>query len=61
VRFTDWVFPHSSLPSPWHLLRGLPSNEDATCRVTDSGWALEKAHLVPLSEQSWFDREELEQ
>lgn len=61
VRFSDWVFPHSSLPSPWCQLRRSPSNDDATCRVTDSGWALEKAHLVPLSVQSWFDREELEQ
>ncbi|KAK5657447.1 hypothetical protein OQA88_3019 [Cercophora sp. LCS_1] len=58
-RFQDWEFPHQSLPSPWKDLQLAVGSVGESCRMTDSMWALEKAHLVPLAAEEWWNREGL--
>ncbi|KAK3364266.1 hypothetical protein B0T25DRAFT_529681 [Lasiosphaeria hispida] len=58
-RFQDWEFPHQSLPPPWKDLRLAVAGVGESCRMTDSLWALEKAHLVPLAAEEWWNREGL--
>jgi len=61
VRFEDWTFPHSAMPSPWDQLCLGPSSSplSPSCRITDSRWGMQRAHLVPLGAQEWWDRERL--
>ncbi|KAK0707778.1 hypothetical protein B0H67DRAFT_495506, partial [Lasiosphaeris hirsuta] len=59
LRFQDWEFPHQSLPLPWKDLRLTVAGVGESCRMTDSLWALEKAHLVPLAAEEWWNREGL--
>jgi hypothetical protein len=58
VRFSDWCFPHRNLPPPWSDV-GSQEALSPSCRLTDAGWGVEKAHLVPLSVQPWWIREGL--
>jgi hypothetical protein len=58
ARFDDWTFPHAAMPSPWDQLR-CRAEGGTSCRVTDSRWGTERAHLVPLTVQGWWDRESL--
>ncbi|KAK5658992.1 hypothetical protein OQA88_1078 [Cercophora sp. LCS_1] len=58
ARFEDWTFPHAAMPPPWDELR-CRGEGGTSCRITDSRWAVERAHLVPLTVQGWWDRERL--
>lgn len=60
ARFEDWTFPHAAMPSPWDEL-GCRTEGGTSCRITDSRWGVERAHLVPLILQGWWDRERLRQ
>lgn len=57
VRFSDWCFPHRNLPAPWKDIEPQIFEGVASCRVTDAGWSVEKAHLLPLSVHPWWMRE----
>ncbi|GAB1319859.1 hypothetical protein MFIFM68171_10069 [Madurella fahalii] len=59
-RFEDWTFPHDAMPPPWREL-SRQAQGGMSCRVTDCMWGVEKAHLIPLTAQNWWDREELQQ
>ncbi|KAK3366671.1 hypothetical protein B0T24DRAFT_366566 [Lasiosphaeria ovina] len=59
-RFEDWTFPHAAMPSPWKEL-GRQSQGGTSCRTTDCMWGIERAHIIPLTVQDWWDREELQQ
>ncbi|KAL2018435.1 hypothetical protein VTK56DRAFT_854 [Thermocarpiscus australiensis] len=59
VRFSDWCFPHQNLPAPWKDLEPQTAEGGSSCRVTDAGWSVEKAHLVPLSVLPWWIREDM--
>ena len=59
-RFEDWTFPHDAMPSPWRDVNR-HTQEGPSCRITDYMWGVERAHLVPHSVQTWWDREELDQ
>jgi hypothetical protein len=59
-RFEDWTFPHAAIPSPWSEL-DRQAQAGTSCRVTDCMWGVERAHIIPLAAQNWWDREELQQ
>jgi len=59
-RFEDWTFPHATIPSPWKEL-GRQAQGGSSCRITDCMWGIERAHIIPLTVQNWWDREELQQ
>lgn len=59
-RFEDWTFPHASMPSPWDELSCQAAGAES-CRITDCMWGLERAHILPITVQGWWDREGLEQ
>jgi len=47
--FEDWTFPHRNLPPLWDDVKlHRPKEVGISSRLTDSMWALERAHLVPL-------------
>lgn len=52
ARFQDWCFPHDNLPPPWNdpSLTGATTGGRLRCCITDAGWAVEKAHLVPRAQ-----------
>ncbi|KAK1828560.1 hypothetical protein QBC39DRAFT_374571 [Podospora conica] len=55
ARFDDWIFPRRALPSPWREYRAPAAVNDATtsCRVSGCEWAVQKAHIVPVSLRDW--------
>lgn len=67
--FLDWKYPHNNLPGPWHDLATQaqyvlqPHQSDLTmgvhlrdtvCKVSGFTTSTDVAHLVPLSERTWF-------
>ncbi|KAK1832683.1 hypothetical protein QBC39DRAFT_256152 [Podospora conica] len=61
-RFDDWSFPHKALPPPWNDYRKAVRDAPAgSCCITDCMWAIEQAHIVPLSASDWWSREGLPQ
>ncbi|KAI0838520.1 hypothetical protein F5Y06DRAFT_48463 [Hypoxylon sp. FL0890] len=67
--FSHWVFPHGRVPQLWRNLPIAPSpspiisapvgaeytrNRDKYCRVTNSLYGTEQAHIVPKQAADWF-------
>ncbi|KAK3614758.1 hypothetical protein LTR56_027038 [Elasticomyces elasticus] len=63
--FRCWRFPHTSLPRLWQQAgEGDESSErPQTCRLTltSHGRALQKSHIIPSSEKSWFNENDMHQ
>jgi hypothetical protein len=71
--FSDWEFPHDKLPKYWQrcVIPKVPDHEiarpgagallsrDISCRITAHREGTENAHLVPGSECSWFNQNQM--
>ncbi len=56
--FRDWRFPHRNLPPCWERLRprflGTAQGTARRCIMTDCGFSLDNAHLVPVKQSRWY-------
>lgn len=64
ARFRDWRFPHDNLPPFWEKLRpqfkaGKQKGPARRCILTDSGFSLDGAHLMPVKESKWFTNNDM--
>ncbi|KAK3363953.1 hypothetical protein B0T25DRAFT_56175 [Lasiosphaeria hispida] len=55
--FQDWEFPHDRIPDWWHPAVPSPA---VNCSITNAGYAVEEAHLVPREERLWYRENEME-
>ncbi|KAK3338673.1 hypothetical protein B0T25DRAFT_512384 [Lasiosphaeria hispida] len=57
--FRDWQFPHDQLPESWPAVE--PSAQSVQkCVLTQSTWAVERAHLVQQAQADWFIRNDMQ-
>ncbi|KAK2770399.1 hypothetical protein CKAH01_14742 [Colletotrichum kahawae] len=55
--FRDWWFPHGQLPDTWPSPKASPSTDTVRRRaLTNHGFGLTNAHIVPREEAEWFMR-----
>ncbi|PQK17510.1 hypothetical protein BB8028_0008g00210 [Beauveria bassiana] len=55
--FRDWRFPHGQLPDTWPSPKASPSTDTVRrCALTNHGFGLTNAHIVPREEAEWFMR-----
>ncbi|KXH64532.1 hypothetical protein CSAL01_11287 [Colletotrichum salicis] len=53
--FRDWRFPHGDIPAAWPSPKPAPSTDTARrCALTNHGYGLIKAHIIPREESEWF-------
>ncbi|KAK0657765.1 hypothetical protein B0T16DRAFT_425889 [Cercophora newfieldiana] len=57
--FQDWEFPHGRIPDWWHSVNASPI-VTMDCGITNAGYAVEGAHLVPKDERVWYRENEME-
>ncbi|KAL8654927.1 MAG: hypothetical protein Q9210_001202 [Variospora velana] len=68
--FREWVFPNGVLPGTWSTIikrrnPGVASttdttrSRDQTCRMTEAVEETDVAHIVPLAEEAWFNRNDM--
>ncbi|KAK3363607.1 hypothetical protein B0T25DRAFT_469841 [Lasiosphaeria hispida] len=57
--FQDWEFPHGRIPDWWHSVNASPI-VTMDCGITNAGYAVEEAHLVPKEERAWYRENEME-
>jgi len=57
--FQDWEFPHGRVPDWWHSVNASPI-VTMDCSITNAGYAVEEAHLVPKEERVWYRENEME-
>ncbi|KAL2142495.1 hypothetical protein VTI28DRAFT_1097 [Corynascus sepedonium] len=56
--FQDWEFPHGRIPDWWPSVITAPIST-MDCGITNAGYAVEKAHLVPNEEGVWYRDNEM--
>ncbi|KAK0702739.1 hypothetical protein B0H67DRAFT_558352 [Lasiosphaeris hirsuta] len=57
--FRDWQSPHDQLPESWPAVE--PSAQTAQrCVLTNSTWAIERAHLVQQAQGDWFIKNDMQ-
>ncbi|KAK1674261.1 hypothetical protein BDP55DRAFT_613011 [Colletotrichum godetiae] len=55
--FRDWRFPHGQIPDTWPSPKASPSTDTVRrCALTNHGFGLTNAHIVPREEAEWFMR-----
>jgi HNH endonuclease len=54
--FQDWEFPHGRMPDAWAPVSSIAPIGPGHCGVTNFSLPLETAHLVPIKEQAWYNR-----
>ena len=66
---SHYTFPTNNIPLPWTSLPNVTTPPDpvrpwseqiATCRLTNFTRSIEKAHVIPRMEETWFARNEME-
>ncbi|KAK4246086.1 hypothetical protein C7999DRAFT_42400 [Corynascus novoguineensis] len=56
--FQDWEFPHGRIPDWWpSIITASLSTID--CGITNAGYAVEEAHIVPKEEGVWYRDNEM--
>ncbi|KAL6852225.1 hypothetical protein J3F83DRAFT_563379 [Trichoderma novae-zelandiae] len=55
--FRDWSFPHHGLPDIWttNPVSQLPGSRPNTCAITGDSYAIDRAHIIPREEDSWYN------
>ncbi|KAK4155532.1 hypothetical protein C8A00DRAFT_13439 [Chaetomidium leptoderma] len=56
--FQDWEFPHGRIPDWWPSVV-TTSVSTLDCAITNAGYAVEEAHLVPKEERVWYRDNEM--
>ncbi|KAK4162842.1 hypothetical protein QBC43DRAFT_355534 [Cladorrhinum sp. PSN259] len=56
--FQDWEFPRGRIPDWWPSVNSSPTV--ASCSITNAGYAVEQAHLVPKEERVWYRENEMQ-
>ncbi|KAI0904621.1 hypothetical protein F4823DRAFT_614443 [Ustulina deusta] len=68
--FEDWAFPHNHIPPLWRSIESMRPNINAIaddggrggmgtlprCAVSNVTWAIDKCHLVPKYQESWYHK-----
>lgn len=68
--FREWMFPNEKLPGTWTTMAkrrspGVASTSDAArsrdqcCRMTEAVEETDVAHIVPLAEEVWFNKNDM--
>ncbi|KAK1997902.1 hypothetical protein LX36DRAFT_657080 [Colletotrichum falcatum] len=53
--FRDWPFPHGRIPDVWPYLKSAPATDTGRrCALTNQGFGLTTAHIIPREEGEWF-------
>ncbi|KAK4146081.1 uncharacterized protein C8A04DRAFT_35347 [Dichotomopilus funicola] len=56
--FQDWEFPHSRIPDWWPSVVTTPVST-SDCAITNAGYAVGEAHLVPKEERVWYTENQM--
>lgn len=59
--FAEWAFPHGRLPAGWSETLSSSSSQRPQCALTNAYSLSERAHVLPRSDEAWFDTNTMSQ